>query len=380
MAGVYIHIPFCKQACYYCDFHFSTNQGRRGEMVQAIRTELSLQKGYLEGEAIQTIYLGGGTPSLLSENELNSILQDIHKNFTLGHALEITLEANPDDLSKEKLKALREAGINRLSIGIQSFDDNMLKSLNRAHNAWMAQNCVSDAYAAGFTNLSLDLIYAIPKQDDNLWKKNIEQVLALRPQHISSYALTIEEKTIFGRWAAQGKIRAVDDDFAAMQLQLLVDCLEKEQYEQYEVSNFSQPGFQSQHNSNYWKGKKYLGVGPSAHSYNGESRQFNVSNNSAYLNAIADDKIPATVEILTREDKINEYLLTTLRTSWGANLVKLHDELGFDLVEVHGAYIRRLEENKLAIVENQTLILTKKGKLLADKIASDLFVLSSYSA
>lgn len=376
MAGIYIHIPFCKQACYYCDFHFSTNQKQRLKIIEAIETEIRIQKEYLKGEVIQTIYFGGGTPSLLSERELYLILQAIHKNFSISPTKEVTLEANPDDLTKEKLKEFKDAGINRLSIGIQSFDDAVLKSLNRAHDSRMAKRCVNNAYEAGFNNLSIDLIYALPDQDDNCWKKNIDEALTLKPQHISSYALTIEEKTVFGRWAAQGKIKTVDDDLAATQLQILVNSLEKESYEQYEVSNFSQPGFQSQHNSNYWKAKQYLGVGPSAHSYNGLSRQYNISNNSVYLNSILDQKIPATLEILTREDKINEYLLTTLRTSWGTNLAKLRQEFGFDLETDHREYIRSLQESKLAIVENHTLRLTKAGKLLADKIASDLFVLA----
>jgi oxygen-independent coproporphyrinogen-3 oxidase len=376
MAGIYIHIPFCTQACHYCDFHFSTNQVKRLEIIKAMEREISLQKEYLEGEEIQTVYFGGGTPSLLSESELDIVLQAIHKNFSLSPTRELTLEANPDDLTREKLREFKKAGINRLSIGIQSFDDGILKLLNRVHDSGMAKSSVNNAHEAGFNNLSVDLIYAIPQQDDNRWKKNIDEVLILKPKHISAYALTIEEKTVFGHWAAQGKIKAVDDDLAAIQLQILVDFLEKGNYEQYEVSNFSQPGFQSLHNSNYWKDKKYLGVGPSAHSYNGVSRQYNMSNNRGYLNSILDHKIPATLEILTREDKINEYLLTTLRTSWGTNLAKLRRDFGVDLETNHSAYIRSLQENKLAILENHTLLLTKAGKLLADKIASDLFVLA----
>lgn len=376
MAGLYVHIPFCKQACYYCDFHFSTSQERREEVVHTIGVEIILQKHYLAGETIETIYFGGGTPSLLSKGELCYLIETIQKTFSILPSPEVTLEANPDDLTKEKLSILKDAGINRLSIGIQSFDDFILKSLNRVHDSRMAKRCVKSAHEAGFNNLSLDLMYAIPQQDDNLWKKNIDEVLALNPQHISSYALTIEEKTVFGRLATHGKIMAVEDDFAATQLQILVDRLETAGYEQYEVSNFSQPGFQSQHNGNYWKEKKYLGVGPSAHSYNGISRQYNISNNHIYLNSILDQKIPATLEILTREDKINEYLLTTLRTSWGANLMKLRQVFEFDLEAEHGEYIRTLQQRKLAVVENETLLLTKAGKLLADKIASDLFILA----
>lgn len=375
MAGIYIHIPFCKQACYYCDFHFSTNQKNRGDIVKALAAEVRLQREYLGEEEIETVYFGGGTPSLLSASELNDILQTVYKTFSVRKGAEVTLEANPDDLTKETLKDIRDAGINRLSIGIQSFEDEILRYLNRAHDAAMSAMSVQDAYDAGFTNISLDLIYAIPGQDDVLWQKNIERVLALRPQHISAYSLTIEEKTAFGRWAAQGRLKPVADDLSATQLQMLVERLEPKNYAQYEVSNFSLPGLESKHNSNYWKGKKYLGIGPSAHSYNGVSRQFNVSNNRRYLDALADEQIPATLEILTREDRINEYLLTTLRTSWGTSLAKLRKELNFDLLAEHGPYLRSLQENGLATLENDLLILTKNGKLLADKIASDLFVI-----
>ncbi len=373
MAGIYVHIPFCKQACYYCDFHFSTNQTKQEEIVHAIVAEIGMQKEYLNGEPIETIYLGGGTPSLLAERELSIIFQAIHKNYSVKSEAEVTLEANPDDLSVGKLRELRNAGVNRLSIGIQSFDDGILKSLNRAHDSNMARNCVHEVHYAGFDNISIDLIYAIPEQDDKLWKANIHEALLLKPQHISSYALTLEEKTVFGRWVKQGKMKALDEDLAATQLNILVDTLENSGYEQYEVSNFSQPGFRSQHNSSYWRNEKYLGVGPSAHSYNGESRQYNISNNTQYLNAILKQQIPATHEILSREDKINEYLLTTLRTSWGTDLEKLRREYKFDLLAENSFYIQALQDSQFATLENDMLVLTKTGKLLADKIASDLF-------
>jgi oxygen-independent coproporphyrinogen III oxidase len=377
MPGLYIHIPFCKQACYYCDFHFTTKQDNRKEIIEAIGKEIALQKEYLAGDSIRTIYFGGGTPSLLSEHELNFILQSVYNSFSVADSPEITLEANPDDLTKTKLKQLRHSGINRLSIGVQSFDDSILRSLNRAHDSAMAKSAVHDAYEAGFTNISLDLIYAIPGLDNDLWEKNIYEMLMHTPQHISSYSLTIEEKTVFGRWAARGKIKSVEDDEAGAQLLILADILEKENYEQYEVSNFSLPGFHSRHNSSYWKDNGYLGVGPSAHSYNGVSRQYNVSNNYHYLRSLSENKIPATLEILTVEDRINEYLLTTLRTSWGVDLGKLRCEFGFDLIEKYGPYVQSLQENKLATISNDTLLLTKQGKLLADKIASDLFVIAS---
>jgi oxygen-independent coproporphyrinogen-3 oxidase len=376
MAGIYIHIPFCKQACYYCDFHFSTNQEKKAEMVQAINAELSLQKDYLGREPVQTIYFGGGTPSLLNREELDAILNSIYTHFQVAEMAEITLEANPDDLSTAKFRALRESGVNRLSIGIQSFDDTVLQFLNRAHNATSSYRCVEEARNSGFDNISIDLIYSIPGQDDATWLKNIQKALTLHPEHISSYSLTIEEKTAFGRWAAQGKLKGVEDEIAAIQLELLVDCLDRAGYEQYEVSNFARPGFISRHNSSYWQEQKYLGVGPSAHSFNGVSRQYNIAQNHAYLQTLAEGKIPSTVEILSREDRINDYLLTRLRTSWGADLKKLKKELDYDVFSIHRQYVDSLCLQGFAFVENDVLVLSRTGKLLADKISSDLFTVA----
>ena len=375
MAGLYLNIPFCKQACHYCDFHFSTNQEKKSEMIHAFVREIELQKDYLNGEVINTIYFGGGTPSLLSPEELRLLMDAIRKYFSVSSSSEITLEANPDDLTKEKLHQLKESGINRLSIGIQSFDDEVLQFLNRVHDSKAAANCVELARTAGFENISIDLIYAIPKQDHQAWAKNIERALALKPNHISSYSLTIEEKTAFGRWAASGKLKVMDDEFAATQLIMLVDKLEEKGFEQYEVSNFALPGFQSQHNSSYWTQQKYLGIGPSAHSYNGGSRQFNISNNHLYLKSIGKNSVPATIEVLTQAEMINDYLLTTLRTSWGANLITLKEKFNFNLMAEHESYIKSLAAKGLAQIENEMLILTKAGKLFADKIASDLFVI-----
>jgi oxygen-independent coproporphyrinogen III oxidase len=263
-----------------------------------------------------------------------------------------------------------------LSIGIQSFQDTVLKFLNRAHNASAAVQCVDQARLAGFQNISIDLIYAIPGQSDEEWKNNIHQALRLHPEHISSYSLTIEEKTVFGRKAAQGRLKAVNDDLAARQLEILVAELEKEGYEQYEVSNFSRPGYQSKHNSSYWKQQKYLGIGPSAHSYNRVSRQYNISNNHLYTRSLKEGKIPFQLEMLSAEDHINEYLLTTLRTHWGSNLEKLKLEYGYDVLQQHDALITNLLAGKLAVIEENFLKLTKAGRLLADKIASDLFLIS----
>lgn len=346
-------------------------------MMHAFVHEIELQKDYLNGESVNTIYFGGGTPSLLSKDELLLLMESLQKHFSISSSAEITVEANPDDLIKEKLKILKDVGINRLSIGIQSFDNTVLQFLNRAHDAIAAHTCVALAREEGFENISIDLIYAIPNQDHLAWGKNIEQALALKPNHISSYSLTIEEKTAFGRWAASGKLKVKDDEFAATQLIMLVDMLEEKGFEQYEVSNFSLPGFHSQHNSSYWKQQKYLGIGPSAHSYNGGSRQSNISNNHLYLKSLEKNVIPSTIEILTQAESINDYLLTTLRTSWGANLFTLKENFNFNLMNEHEVYVNSLIENNLARLENETLILTKSGKLFADKIASDLFVIVS---
>jgi oxygen-independent coproporphyrinogen-3 oxidase len=374
MAGVYLHIPFCKQACHYCDFHFSTNLSLRERICQALQQELRLQAHYLGQDQVDTIYFGGGTPSMLTSSELAAILNVIKGNFKVSSSAEITLEANPDDLSKEKLSELFSMGINRLSIGIQSFENEVLLSLNRAHNADQAIQCVTDAKEAGFRNLSLDLIYGIPGQSLDSWKWNIDQALQLQPEHLSTYALTIEEKTVFGKWFKKGTLKGVSEEVAAEQFEAVMDRLTESGYQHYEISNFSKADFHSRHNSNYWKSKNYLGIGPSAHSFDGESRQFNVSNNSIYLNSINQGIIPFEKENLTRENKINEYIFTRIRTMWGCDLAFLKSHFSYDLLAFQGDYIEELKNREFAEVRNNTLSLTRKGKLLADQISSDLFV------
>jgi len=373
MAGLYLHIPFCKQACHYCDFHFSTNRQLTLHLCEALARELELQKNYLEGELISTIYLGGGTPSLLSKKELEIIFTAIHEHYKVDAQPEITLEANPDDLTPSKLSELILSGINRLSIGIQSFDPAVLTFLNRAHDAQAALNCVQLAREAGFKNLSIDLIYSIPGQDTEAWKKNLSQAIELSPEHISSYSLSIEQKTAFGHWQRAGKLKAMDEELSAQQFELLMEQLESVGYEHYEISNFSKPGFHSRHNSSYWEQKKYLGIGPSAHSYNGTTRQFNVSNNHQYLKSMEEGKIPFELEVLTPANKINEYIFTTLRTNRGCDLMKLNKDYRYNLPVKSEIYLRNLLEHKLAVLDNDVLKLTRSGKLLADKIASDLF-------
>lgn len=374
MAGIYLHIPFCKQACYYCDFHFSTQVDYKEKMVAAIIDEIRLRTEYLQLQKIESIYFGGGTPSLLTVQELELILNSIHKNFTISENPEITLEANPDDLSLSYLKLIRQVGINRLSIGIQTFDDSYLEKLNRAHNRASALQVLPDARKAGFENISIDLMYALPNQSQAQWLTDLKQAIQLKPEHISAYTLTIESKTVFGVQKEKGKLSVPDEDTAAIFFETLQEELKKNGYIQYEVSNFCLPHFYSKHNSSYWLQKHYLGVGPSAHSYNGVSRQFNIANNHLYLKSIGEGKIPATIEWLSREEKINDFLLTGLRTMWGIFLPFLSKELNYNLLTIKEQKINYLIDNQLAIIEDNHLILTKSGLLIADKIASDLFV------
>jgi oxygen-independent coproporphyrinogen III oxidase len=376
MAGIYFHIPFCKQACHYCDFHFSTNQSLRAEMVAGLKTELVLQQHYLRGEQVETIYFGGGTPSLLSADEIGSIMETVHNLFPVVTEAEVTLESNPDDLSATKLAGFRACGINRLSIGIQSFEDDVLRFLNRAHNSSDAREVVSRSRNAGFGNISIDLIYSIPGQSQEAWLRNINTAMALNPDHISAYNLTIEPQTVFGNWSHKGKLTPVIDDVAANQLEALVKILADAGYQQYEVSNFSRPGFESRHNSSYWQRKPYLGIGPSAHSYNKESRQYNVRNNHTYVKALSSGVIPFEIETLSRNDHVNEYLLTTLRTIWGADLLVLKNDYGYDLIADQKNYVENLIDSGMAVIETNVLKLTQKGKMMADKISSDLFLIS----
>jgi oxygen-independent coproporphyrinogen-3 oxidase len=346
----------------------------RADLIACMADEIRLQHAYLGDETISTVYFGGGTPSLLTPQEIGLLFEALRQSFTISADAEITLEANPDDLDLARLNELRTLGFNRLSIGIQAFQEKILTFLNRAHDSRAARNCVHLARDAGFENISIDLIYAIPGMTEDEWRTNIEQALALEPEHISAYSLTIEEKTVFGRWAASGKLRGTDDDEAANQLETLLDLLQRAGYEQYEISNFCKPGFISRHNSNYWRGRPYLGVGPSAHSYNLISRQFNVNNNHAYVRSLRDGVIPFDIENLTLKDHINEYLLTSLRTRWGADLDQLKLKYQYDLIAVNGTLINDLMGRNLAIIENRFLKLTPAGRLMADKITTDLFL------
>jgi oxygen-independent coproporphyrinogen-3 oxidase len=374
MAGIYMHIPFCKQACHYCDFHFSTNTRLKEQMIAAIGRELALQKDYLAKHPITSIYLGGGTPSILTVQEIERLLLQVKQFFAVSAQAEITLEANPDDINLDKLLALKSVGINRLSIGIQAFQDTLLKFLHRAHDSQKAIHSINLAVKAGFERFNIDLIYGIPGQTNAMWQQDLAIVTSLGLPHLSAYCLTIEKNTVFGHWQQQGSLKPVDEETAAVHFELLVDTLQAYGYEHYEVSNFCLPGQYARHNTNYWKQGKYLGVGPSAHSYNGTSRQQNIANNVRYMRSIQQDIVPYTVEKLQVQDHINEYIMLSLRTQWGCDLDLLKNRYQYDLQEEKNDYLVSLIKCGLGRLQGNILVLTTAGKLLADKIALDLFI------
>lgn len=374
MPGIYLHIPFCKKACHYCDFHFSTTPHYKDEILKAIRSEISLRKDYLGNEKIETIYFGGGTPSLLSADELQLLILEITDNYDVSSSAEITLEANPDDLSPQKVRELRQTPINRFSIGIQSFFEDDLKWMNRAHTAREAHSAVKRVQDAGFENITTDLIYGFPLLSDEKWEYNIHQLIELQVPHISSYSMTVEPATALSHFIKTGKQKPMDENQSAAQFIVLMDLLQEAGFEHYEISNFAKPGMHSRHNSNYWEGVKYLGIGPSAHSYNGESRQWNISNNMKYTEAIEMKKIPAEHEILELKDRVNEYIMTSLRTSKGMDLEKISKNFGSDYAtEIRGGLEPLIDKNWI-IDTDQVIILTRDGKLFADHIASELFI------
>jgi len=374
MAGIYIHIPFCKQACHYCDFHFSTSLKHKDSMVNALKRELQLRKEELGQEPVATIYFGGGTPSVLSVTELDRLIETIYTHYPVVDAPEITLEANPDDLSEQKIQQLAKTHINRLSIGIQSFFDSDLRLMNRAHNAAEAETCVTMAQQY-FENSSIDLIYGVPGTDTQRWLENIEKALAMQLRHISSYALTVEPNTALQKFIEKGVVANVDDELAQEQFYVLLDRLEAEGYVNYELSNFGKPGFFSKNNTAYWQGKRYLGIGPSAHSYDGTRRGWNVANNVNYLKAISAGQLPITHEKLTKRDRFNEYIMTGLRTIWGVSIEHLLHDFGIDFKNHLLERAERFVEERLLFWDGDTLLATKEGKFLADGIASDLFIL-----
>ncbi|MEW5676860.1 radical SAM family heme chaperone HemW [Flavobacterium enshiense] len=372
MSGIYIHIPFCKQACHYCDFHFSTSLKKKDEMVMALAKEIRLRKEEFADEVIETIYFGGGTPSILEVSDLRMLIDEIYKNYAVAENPEITVEANPDDLSEVRIITLSENKINRLSIGIQSFYEEDLKLMNRAHNAEEAKKCLEIA-TKYFDNITADLIYGIPGLTNEKWLHNIQTLLDLNIPHISSYALTVEPKTALQKFIKQGIVPQPDDAVAHEQFLMLVDILEANGFVHYELSNFGKPGYFSKNNSAYWLGKKYLGIGPSAHSYDGTNRSWNIANNAIYIKSLAEDKQPSETEILTETDRYNEYIMTGLRTVWGVSLERIKSEFGENMLQYLLQNAERYLKDEKLILENNILRTTKKGKFFCDGIASDLF-------
>lgn len=373
MAGIYIHIPFCKKACHYCNFHFSTSLQHRDEMMECIHAEAALRQAYLGGEAVRTVYFGGGTPSLLSGEAVRSLLDTLRKHYAIAPDAEVTLEANPDDLSATNLQAFRDAGVNRLSIGVQSFFEEDLKWMNRAHNAEQSVQCLQTAREKGFDNISIDLIYGGPTLTDAHWEENIARAVQLGIPHLSCYALTVEPGTALDHFIQHHKIPPIDPDRAAHHFGMLMRALESAGYEHYEISNFAKPGMFSRHNSSYWQGKPYLGLGPSAHSFNGQSRQWNVANNSLYMQSIRKGAVPFEKEVLTEQMALNEYIMISLRTQAGCDLQSVGERFGQDkslqLLSAGAEFIGKGWMRQ----ENSSLMLTREGKFFADGIAAAMF-------
>lgn len=372
MAGIYIHIPFCKQACHYCDFHFSTSLKKKDELVNALVKEIQIRKDEFKNVEVQTIYFGGGTPSLLTNDELQLLIETVYENYKVTANPEITLEANPDDLSKIRILELSKSSVNRLSIGIQSFFESDLKLMNRAHNAEEAKECLSVA-TRHFDNISIDLIYGIPGASNEQWLLNIETALSYNIPHISSYALTVEPKTALASFVKKGIIDDVDDEQAHEQFHLLKDKLEASGFVHYELSNFGKESYFSRNNTAYWQGKPYIGIGPSAHSFNGKQRGWNVRNNTKYIKAIQQNKLPIEVETLTTTDRYNEYIMTGLRTIWGVSIDKVEADFG----KIYKDYLKEQSETfinqQLLYIDDKHIRVTKKGQFLSDGIASELF-------
>ncbi|MFW5707195.1 MAG: radical SAM family heme chaperone HemW [Bacteroidota bacterium] len=379
MSGIYIHIPFCRQACHYCNFHFSVSQKRRPEFVEALLNEIEIRKDFLYGAgfdrwSITTLYFGGGTPSLLERNELERIFNRLYNHFTFAPDVEITLEANPDDLTTEKLHMLKELSVNRLSIGIQSFSDADLRYMNRSHNAQQARAVLQRAFDVGFHNITADLIYGMPTLDDDQWEQNVMQLITMGVPHISAYSLTVEKKTALEVFIRKGKAAPVDEEQAARQFEMLCYLASMHGYEHYEISNFGKPGFFSRHNISYWSGVPYLGLGPSAHSFVPGKRQWNIANTCEYIDSLASGTIPYDHEILDKQQQFNEYVMTALRTMWGVDKAFVEKRFG-------GHYLSRMMRSAAKYLKSgmlqetlSHLKVSQKGKFFADGIAADLFV------
>ncbi len=375
MSGCYIHIPFCAQKCSYCDFHFSTNHAHKEKMVVALCKEIAMRSGSWSNESIGTIYFGGGTPSVLTAEQIRQLVQQVKSNYQVVDSVEITLECNPDDCSLENLENWKKLGVNRLSIGIQSFRDEQLLWMNRSHQSADSLAAVKNAKEVGFDELSLDLMYGLPNMSIEEWKEQLDQLIALNPEHISAYCLTVEQKTALYKLVKDGKLQVSSNEQQSEQFELLVETLKNAGYEQYEISNFARNEHYSKHNTSYWLGSKYVGIGPSAHGYNGKERYWNQANNAFYLKELENDRLPETIEELSPFDRFNETLMIGLRTKWGASKHLLFEHVKPD--EAWFQLVKDYEEQNLLIQTEEKLILTPAGRLLADRIASDLFIIDT---
>ncbi|HTB05989.1 MAG TPA: radical SAM family heme chaperone HemW [Bacteroidia bacterium] len=374
MAGIYIHIPFCKKACHYCDFHFSTSLSNKEALVDSLCTEIALRKDYLNKKELSTIYIGGGTPSLLSLEDLKKVFNTVRQYYTVLPDAEITLEANPDDLTPKKVEELVKAGINRLSIGIQSFFDEHLVLMNRTHTSIQAIEAVKQAQKAGIENISIDLIYGLPGLTLEKWNENLQQAFTLSVPHISAYCLTVEKRTALHHMVKEKQIILPDEPIVTEQFNMLVSETAKNGFIHYEISNFCKEGMYSKHNSSYWKNEHYLGIGPSAHSFDEDSRQWNISNNALYIKALENKEPYFEKEMLTEADKFNEYVMTRLRTIWGIDLGFVRNNFGESILESFLQESKHYVDSGYIQHTNENITLTHKGKLIADRIASDLFI------
>ncbi|MBX2934175.1 MAG: radical SAM family heme chaperone HemW [Ferruginibacter sp.] len=373
MPGIYIHIPFCKQACHYCNFHFSTSMGQKEKMINAICKEISLYAPHQHKETIATLYFGGGTPSILHEDELKKIFDSLHQQFSFADDIEITLEANPDDITDKKLQQWKLLGINRLSVGIQSFLDEELLWMNRVHTAAESLVCIDKIQAAGFTNFSVDLIYGSPILNDDNWKKNVAMVIEKNIPHVSCYALTVEPRTALRTMIAQQKKQDVDTEKQSRQFLMLMNWMKAAGYEHYEISNFAKPGYRSRHNSSYWTGDSYYAFGPAAHGFDGKKRWWNIANNSLYIQSLQNNIIPFEQETLTKTQQLNEYIMTMLRTIEGLDLNYIVHHFGEEKSFILKDTSRKYESTGMLKINNNLIVLTDKGKLFADGIAAALF-------
>src|SRR5690554_437925 len=374
MAGIYVHIPFCKQACTYCDFHFSTSMRNKSNVLKSIEREAELRKDYFGEHNIETLYFGGGTPSLMTGGGLKSMIKALRDQYNFTPEIEFTFEANPDDLTAEKIEMLVENGVNRLSISIQSFDDKYLKWMNRAHRSIDSVTCVKRAQDAGITNISIDLIYGLPDLDNETWRQELDKAIDLGVNHISAYCLTVEPATALGFRVRKGTEKPVDEEAASQQFQIMIEKLEAAGFEQYELSNFARKGFYSKHNTAYWLGVPYIGLGPSAHSFKPAERAWNIANNVRYIHKIEAGELPLTQESLSQNDQFNEWIMTGLRTKWGVDITVGIQSFGIDLRDGNEAMIEKLIAEGKAEVNGNNFHLTRKGFFLADGIASSLFV------